>query len=160
MCQIDQSRYILGDDSGKLFLLGLLDKNDKLWNANSNKFSKSFSDNTDSDNFKMPVTINIALLGQSVVSRSIAYLDNSILLIAGDQSDSEIVKIRSIKSHVKGSKKSLGDNIFSRNKSTCNLRKVSSEKTSFNDDSNIYDCRIDAGGDFKQKISDLLYIMI
>lgn len=90
ICQIDRGRYILGDDNGRVFILALLDSNYNLWqslpeNATNEDYEKM--------NQQKLGDIRVELLGQSVVAKSISYLDNSVLIIAADQGDNEIVKI-------------------------------------------------------------------
>ena len=89
ICQIDQSRYILSDDGGRLFLMGLLNSQNQLWKGNE------FSEMLETDKH-VPDTIHVELLGQSVVSRSIAYLDNGVVIVGSEHGDSEIVRLKEL----------------------------------------------------------------
>ena len=69
--------------------MGLLNNQNQLWKGN--KFTEMME--TDS---KCPDSIHVELLGQSVVSRSIAYLDNGVVIIGSELGDSEIVRLKEL----------------------------------------------------------------
>lgn len=81
-CEVDQSRFLIGDMSGRLFLLILLPSSEEEMKSNptSSSVSPSFS-------------LKLIYLGEVSIAQCLAYLDNAYIYVGSRLGDSQLIKL-------------------------------------------------------------------
>lgn len=80
-CEVDQGRFLIGDMSGRLFLLILLSNNEESRSSStSSSVTCSFS-------------LKLIYLGEVSIPQCLAYLDNAYIFVGSRLGDSQLIKL-------------------------------------------------------------------